>query len=510
MDEPISFESVKEKEKETSPTIRLRNELQLQSQKCVEGVKSDRKTSGCKWNYRRYSPYENCFKTITDLELTPLFHKKYSIHRFIDPLTKKVKSADPLSILSKKNSEREVRYLILDDLLAEFVNKNDLCLRMEETLKIQNLPTSIPDYVIYTKTNEILGCVEAKKTGKVDENALVQCKLQLISLHTKAKNSLFGTLTDGYSFKFMTLDANGTFHVEKETTIRIFENWDAFDETLGVINRLIHDGVKEVCCIRELRQKLEQQKQARQELQSDIHGLKEEMKGATKEEKKSLKKQIVELKAKRNSLIIRAITSCQWAVEMFIKKYFPSAYKLSLIEDPVTNEVWQRVSENLTELTGIRGIPEAPMCYTRGSYYNYTEETVSEFVKALICPLLTSKQMQMQTFKMINIPGLPTSVCDMTIMDTDGTPVGAVVITAPGKQIQNSMVQCALQLVAIHALHIKRNLFGIITDYRTFVFIIRIQNGVFLIEPRAHKWQTLDELRKICGFLNRLLNIVKQ
>ena len=89
MDEPISFESVKEKEKETSPTIRLRNELQLQSQKCVEGVKSDRKTSGCKWNYRRYSPYENCFKTITDLELTPLFHKKYSIHRFIDPLTKK-------------------------------------------------------------------------------------------------------------------------------------------------------------------------------------------------------------------------------------------------------------------------------------------------------------------------------------------------------------------------------------------------------------------------------------
>ena len=150
------------------------------------------------------------------------------------------------------------------------------------------------------------------------------------------------------------------------------------------------------------------------------------------------------------------------------------------------------------------------MCFTRGSCYNYLENTVSQFVKAILFPLLTSKQMHMQTLDMINIPGLPTCMRDIPIMDTDGTPVGAVVITAPGKQIQNSVVQCALQLVTINTLYERSNLFGIITDYRTFVFIMRIQNGDFLMEARVHAWQTLDELRKICGLLNRLLNIVKQ
>ena len=101
-------------------------------------------------------------------------------------------------------------------------------------------------------------------------------------------------------------------------------------------------------------------------------------------------------------------------------------------------------------------------------------------------------------------------MCDITLMDTDDTPVGVVVMTAPGKQIQNSIVQCAMQLVGIHALHMSNNLFGIITDCRTFVFMMRMQNGVFLMEAKMHTWQTLDELRKICGFLNRLLSIVTQ
>ena len=79
----------------------------------------------------------------------------------------------------------------------------------------------------------------------MDKNASVQCKLQLLSMHTRARNSLFGIVTDGYSFKFMKLDANGIFHFEKETPIRI-ENRAAFYKMLGVINRLIYDGVNEV------------------------------------------------------------------------------------------------------------------------------------------------------------------------------------------------------------------------------------------------------------------------
>ena len=180
-------------------------------------------------------------------------------------------------------------------------------------------------------------------------------------------------------------------------------------------------------------------------------------------------------------------------------------YELPLIEDPVTDQVWQRVSESLSQFIGIDSIPEAPMCFTRGS----SEDTVSEFVKALLLSLLFSKQMYMQT---LNIPGLPTCMCDMTIIDTDGTPVGVVVVTAPGKQIQNSVVQCAMHLVAIHALHIRYDLFGIITDYRTYLsssFRHKMEDFLMEPSPRVHAWQSLDELRKICGLINRFLNFVK-
>ena len=332
----ISFENMTEKEFQTVTITNFRELLRLQSEDCAKGEKFDRKTSGCKWTDGRFSKYKDWFETKSDLELTPLYSKTAA--RIRDALVEKAKcvdcgftgSSDIPDILSKPKYESKVRYLFINDLLAKFLNKHNLCLQPEELLQTEGLPTSRADYVIFTKTNEILGCVEAKKRGKVDKNSSVQCTLQLLSLHTRAKNSLFGILTDGYSFKFMKLDANRIFHFATETPIRI-ENEAAFHKAMGVINRLIHDEVNEVCIgitslensnhplEQELRQKLEGLKYVRAEIRSDIHDLKEEMKGATKEEKKSLRKQIVELKVNSNSLFICAMMSCQWAVEMFIK-----------------------------------------------------------------------------------------------------------------------------------------------------------------------------------------------
>ena len=168
----IFFENIREKESQSEIITNFRELLRLQSEECTKGEKSDRKTSGCKWTDGRFSKYKDCFETISDLELIPLYSKT-AADRIRDALIEKAKCVDYRfngsteipDILSKPNSERKVRYFI-NDLLTEFVNQNNLCLRIEETLKIRDLPTSIADYVIFTKTNKILGCVEAKKGGK--------------------------------------------------------------------------------------------------------------------------------------------------------------------------------------------------------------------------------------------------------------------------------------------------------------------------------------------------------
>ena len=208
------------------------------------------------------------FEKRFDLEITPLENDDDCLSKLVgrvrDEFKKRAKCVDNKftgnteeipDIVSKLKSERRVRFFI-NDLLTEVVNQNDLCLRIEEPLKFPGLPTSIADYVIYTKTNKILGCVETKWAESFDKNAIVQCQLQLLSLHTKVNHSLFGIVTDAYCFIFIKLDANGIFHLEKETQIRTFDNWPAFHEMLGIINQLIRDGLNEpykvpACILRE-------------------------------------------------------------------------------------------------------------------------------------------------------------------------------------------------------------------------------------------------------------------
>ena len=128
-----------------------------------------------------------------------------------------------------------------------FVSHHELHLEFQETLDVEGLPTSRPDYVIYTKNTKILGCVEIKGTNLVAQKALVQCRLQLLSLHTRANHSLFGIVTDGKTFILMTLDEEGIFHEEEDygtegsiqRAKRTCENWDDLKEILEAINDLL-------------------------------------------------------------------------------------------------------------------------------------------------------------------------------------------------------------------------------------------------------------------------------
>ena len=142
--------------------------------------------------------------------------------------------------------KRSKTYFI-NEILTAFISHHELHLEFQETLDIKGLPTSRLDYVIYTKNNKILGCVEIKATNFVAQKALVQCRLQLLSLHTRANHSLFGIVTDGKTFILMTLDEEGIFHEEEDywkrgstqRAKRKCQNWDDLKEILDAINYLI-------------------------------------------------------------------------------------------------------------------------------------------------------------------------------------------------------------------------------------------------------------------------------
>ena len=107
--------------------------------------------------------------------------------------------------------------ILMDVVVITLSKQYKLIVRFEEMLSVEGFPTSRPNYVIYTQDCLILGCIEAKAVGHVTKDSIVQCILQLFSLHTKAKGSLFGIVTDGFDFIFIVLKKDGTLHLESES-----------------------------------------------------------------------------------------------------------------------------------------------------------------------------------------------------------------------------------------------------------------------------------------------------
>ena len=67
---------------------------------------------------------------------------------------------------------------------------------LEETFSEGALPTSVPDYTLYTHDGKALGCIDAKASGEILPLSIAQGMLQLISLHEKAPHTLFNVITD--------------------------------------------------------------------------------------------------------------------------------------------------------------------------------------------------------------------------------------------------------------------------------------------------------------------------
>ena len=86
--------------------------------------------------------------------------------------------------------------------------------RVEEGLNVKNLPFSKPDYTIYTRRKDVLGCIEAKAYDTLQKQSVIQAMLQLVSLQEKAEHTLFSIVTNGYQFFFICLQMDGTFKLE--------------------------------------------------------------------------------------------------------------------------------------------------------------------------------------------------------------------------------------------------------------------------------------------------------
>ena len=267
----------------------------------------------------------------------------------------------------------------------------------------------------------------------------------------------------------------------------------------------------------QLRDKLHE---PRATIQRQIDALDMERAGKTGTAKQRQTQKINKLKAELDSLTSDADMSCtKWTVDLF-SQYFSDGYPLSLESEPVGNQDWRSIRNAYRQQARLMGLPEEPEAFVQNlSSRNYPEVQVAYFVMDILRPLLLRKKMHLRLQETINIPGLPTCRYDIAISDAEHVPIGIIETKAPAKLIQNSVVQCMLQLVAIHALHGRYDLFGIVTDGGKFVFVTLTRCGAFLVdvaqgsvctELKVHTWKTLDELRNICNIINGLLNVVQR
>ena len=252
-------------------------------------------------------------------------------------------------------------------------------------------------------------------------------------------------------------------------------------------------------------------------IQRQIDALDKERAGKTGTAKQRKTQEIKKLKAELDSLTSDADMSCtKWTVDLF-SEYFSDGYPLSYESEPVGTQDWRSIRNTYRQQARLMDLPEEPEAFMQNlSLRNYPEVNVTYFVMDILKPLLLRKNMHPSLQETINIDGLPTCKYDIAISDAERVPVGIIETKAPAKLIQNSVVQCMLQLVAIHALHGRYDLFGIVTDGGKFVFITLTRCGAFLVdvegstELKVHTWKTLDELRNICSIINGLLNVVQR
>ena len=158
--------------------------------------------------------------------------------------------ADLLRPLFAKKFHEFTNRQFVGQFLTPVINNNHLVVRLEDLLTLDDgcdvIKSWRPDFVIFAK-HECqplpLGAVEVTSGGSLNASALYQCMLYMVALHTKARYIVFGIVTDALQYVLMSLDTEGTFHLEandtgKCTRIRAGETWDNLRDIALRVNGL--------------------------------------------------------------------------------------------------------------------------------------------------------------------------------------------------------------------------------------------------------------------------------
>ena len=100
------------------------------------------------------------------------------------------------------------------DFVKEFITpivlKNHMEVRKE----------AIGDYVVYNKSDDVLGIVEAKAGRCLTTASVIECMETLSHLRKKVPGSLFGVTTDAVHYVFVVLTTDGVFWLEHQNNLQ--------------------------------------------------------------------------------------------------------------------------------------------------------------------------------------------------------------------------------------------------------------------------------------------------
>ena len=154
--------------------------------------------------------------------------------------------------------------------------------------------------------------------------------------------------------------------------------------------------------------------------------------------------------------------------------------------------------------------------------YQFREATTRVFIDTLITPTLLPLGMQVRLEEPLykhkdkKNSTLPISKADYVIYSSDGKILGAIETKNGGYLTAESVIQCMLQLLALHR-KAPHTLFGIITDGVRYVFIVLTKDGTFeferesgVTEGGSYDVNTWGDLRLKVGVFNWLLKGLPQ
>ena len=131
----------------------------------------------------------------------------------------------------------------IEALMTPILCKNFTQLQQEEKLYVEGLPNSVADYVMYQYSWPI-GIVAAKTGGTLKADSVIQCMLQLLALRTKAPQTLFGVVSDGFRFVFLLLTKDGRFLFEQDQSgcqdgYYDINTWEDLHTVVSIFNGLL-------------------------------------------------------------------------------------------------------------------------------------------------------------------------------------------------------------------------------------------------------------------------------